>query len=279
MTKSALISLAALILNDGAAAFGVQSSHSVDVARAPSRLAYKQGHYDDEYISGSSDGWTKGSSPQEASVSFVNGTYHVVMYDDFHVIREEDRPPRDTSSKAVEQPPAAIEPSSSKPVKKFITPIQMMKLVPKVEPIVNSSVFFVAPAVDYETDKKSSEVPPKNTVKNNGMKEKWSPRKKWGTAPFSTASFLESLSPTNNDVQQDDENKSLMASLRNQQAQIRAQREESTLQAMRDAMRRTSPKEVIEARIAEAEESRKLKEVERLEKLYNSLNNSTKTSS
>jgi hypothetical protein len=201
------------------------------------------------------------------------------MYDDFHVIREDDRPPRDTQTKAAEQPPAAaIEPSSSKPVKKFITPIQMIKLVPKVEPIVNSSVFFVAPVVDYETDKKSTQFPP-NTVKDKGLKEKWSPRTKWGTTSFSTASFLESLSPTNNDVQQDDDTKSLMASLRNQQAQIRAQREESTLQAMRDAMRRTSPKEAIKARMADAEELRKKKEVDRLEELYCSLKNNTKSSS
>ncbi|KAL7485576.1 hypothetical protein ACHAW6_011178 [Cyclotella cf. meneghiniana] len=277
MTKSAFVSLAVLILNDNAAAFGVKSSRRMEVSRGSSSLAYKLGHDDDENIAGSSDGWKAGCSPQEADVSFVNGTYNVVMYNDFNVIREEDRPPRDTSTKAVEQPPAAIEPSSCKPVKKFITPIQMIKLVPKVEPVVNSSVFFLAPAVDYEIDKKSSNTPP-NTIKDNGMKEKWSPRKKWGTTAFSTASFLESLSPTNKSVQ-DDDTKALMASLRNQQAQIRAQREESTLQAMRDAMRRTSPREAIKARMAEAEDMRKKKEVEKLEKLYDSFQNNTKSSS
>lgn len=184
-----------------------------------------------------------------------------IVYNDFEIRESESY-----SGEAGVPAAQAIEPGD-KPSNKFISPIQMIKLVPKVQPIANSSVFFVAPVIEPpEAPSQIMDNAP-SAPKPNGMKPKWSPRKKWGTAAFSSTNYLESLSPTAPSKEEDD-NKSFHASLRNQQGVIRDEKLRSTREAMYEATRRTSPHEAIRNRMEQAEELRKKKEKERLENLY-----------
>ncbi|EED92622.1 predicted protein [Thalassiosira pseudonana CCMP1335] len=158
----------------------------------------------------------------------------------------------------------------------FKSPIQLMKLVPKVEPQV-ASVFFVKPAIDTDTtDVKDVPSPTSssNTDSNaNKSFNKWQPpnqsnqRKKWSSTAFKAGNYLESLSSPsssrtdnpssntiNNDEEDEDDTKSLLQSLRAQQAQLRMERQKLQQRAMQDAIQRTNPQEAIMARLEKAEE-------------------------
>jgi hypothetical protein len=259
MTKCTFIGLAALLLqNDGAAAFsssrpsGVRSQAQQPDSRV-SPLHYKEKPDD---------------SPSHETDQ--------IIYNDFQ-IRESEQPIKSSIDSIAEQP-SAVEPGV-KPAKRFVSPIQMIKLVPKVEPISNSSVFFVAPFVDLESGTSSPPSPPKQTnampKASNGMKEKWSPRKKWGTTAFQSTNYLESLSaPSASDTDPlaeddfEDDTKAMMAALKQQEGVIRQSKLTEIQEAFRSATRRTSPREAIMNRIEKGEEMRKQKEIEKLEKLY-----------
>jgi hypothetical protein len=202
-------------------------------------------------------------SPQEDSYGYnqrlpINGT---VLYNDFE-IRESEFVPS-SSDLPSSRPPAAIEPTD-KPSSQFISPIQMIKLVPKVTPVTDSSVFFVAPVIDRPSTASSSHP----TVDPPVMKPKWSPRAKFGTAAFQSSNYLESLSPSSPTSSSDYEDKMLQSSLRNQRGLIRDEKLKQTQAAMQEATRRTNPAEAIMNRMAQAEELRKKKEVEQLDKIY-----------
>jgi hypothetical protein len=234
----------------------------------------------DEAAAFSSSCWTvkKSTAHQHAEVSRVPPLFYkqlnpeeepekAILYNDFE-IRESDA--NNSANANTAKQPSAVEPSS-KPSKKFISPIQMMKSIPKVEPITKSSIFFVAPVIE-ETDTRSSTVSPTSTsnVKPNGMKEKWSPRSKFGTTAFQSTNYLESLSAPSNTEEltpEEEDTKFLMASLKQQQGVIRQTKLQETQEAFRSATRRTNPQEAIMNRIAKGEAMRKKKELEQLEKL------------
>lgn len=239
----------------------------------------------------------------DAYSAFVNSTRsdgvalkEVISYNDLdevnaNLISESEQSSSISSTSSItSKTPNAIEPSQSKPSQKFKSPIQLMKLVPKVEPQV-ASVFFVKPAIDTDTtDVKDMPSPTSssNTDSNaNKSFNKWQPpnqsnqRKKWSSTAFKAGNYLESLSSPsssrtdnpssntiNNDEEDEDDTKSLLQSLRAQQAQLRMERQKLQQRAMQDAIQRTNPKEAIMARLEKTEEERKRKEREKLEKAY-----------
>lgn len=225
----------AILLSGQAAAF---STIKIKTSRA-NRLYYKD--------------------PQDDSFGYqklpTNGT---IIYNDFE-IRESESIPSSTDANL----PLAVEPAD-KPAKKFLSPIQMIKLVPKVTPVSNSTVFFVAPVLEKpETAPQIVDTPPPA----NKMKSTWTTRSKFGTTAFQSTNYLESLSPSSN-TKEEEENKSFHASLRNQKGILRDERLRSTQEAMQEATRRTNPQEAFWNRIEKAEELRKQREIEHLEKAY-----------
>jgi len=182
----------------------------------------------------------------------------------------------------------AIEPTKDKPVKKFISPIQLLKRVPRVEPINMTSVFFVPTsfpgsvggAADTFSNKKSS---PDKTIT---WKDRMLSQQRRPTA-FQATNYLESLdnsadssSSTNeNDAsntskqqqQKDDQennNDDMYKNLKAQQGNFRNEQQKSMQEAIYAAMRRTNPKDVVQARIEKREQKRKKMERERLEREY-----------
>eukprot|EP00577_Skeletonema_sp_RCC1716_P010535 CAMPEP_0113408788 /NCGR_PEP_ID=MMETSP0013_2-20120614/20794_1 /TAXON_ID=2843 ORGANISM="Skeletonema costatum, Strain 1716" /NCGR_SAMPLE_ID=MMETSP0013_2 /ASSEMBLY_ACC=CAM_ASM_000158 /LENGTH=813 /DNA_ID=CAMNT_0000294849 /DNA_START=165 /DNA_END=2606 /DNA_ORIENTATION=+ /assembly_acc=CAM_ASM_000158 len=182
----------------------------------------------------------------------------------------------------------AIEPTKDKPVKKFISPIQLLKRVPRVEPISMTSVFFVPTsfpgsvggAADTFSNKKSS---PDKTIT---WKDRMLSQQRRPTA-FQATNYLESLgnsadsssstdendaSNTSNQQQQKDDpennNDDMYKNLKAQQGNFRNEQQKSMQEAIYAAMRRTNPKDVVQARIEKREQKRKKMERERLEREY-----------
>ena len=182
----------------------------------------------------------------------------------------------------------AIEPTKDKPVKKFISPIQLLKRVPRVEPINMTSVFFVPTsfpgsvggAADTFSNKKSS---PDKTIT---WKDRMLSQQRRPTA-FQATNYLESLgnsadsssstdendaSNTSNQQQQKDDpennNDDMYKNLKAQQGNFRNEQQKSMQEAIYAAMRRTNPKDVVQARIEKREQKRKKMERERLEREY-----------
>jgi len=211
----------------------------------------------------------------------------------FSDIVAEDQEEESEEEESSETPSAptllkAIEPTKDKPVKKFISPIQLLKRVPRVEPINMTSVFFVPTsfpgsvggAADTFSNKKSS---PDKTIT---WKDRMLSQQRRPTA-FQATNYLESLdnsadssSSTNeNDAsntskqqqQKDDQennNDDMYKNLKAQQGNFRNEQQKSMQEAIYAAMRRTNPKDVVQARIEKREQKRKKMERERLEREY-----------
>jgi len=254
---STLINLA-LLLTSQATAFSVGSILSNQGQRSTS-LNYKQRSEDDSYQN-------------------LHFNSSAIVYNDFEIRESELTSDCENSAAAASQTmPAAIEPDVDKPSSKFTSPIQMMKLVPKVVPATNSSAFIVAPVIE-RTESPSSvtdtltdtvSVDTQSPPQSNGMKPKWSPhRKNFGTTAFQSSNYLSSLSSSPATSPEEQENKILQSSLRNQRGVLRDEKLRSTQEAIVEATRRTDPTEVYMARMAKAEEMRKQKEMEKLEQLY-----------
>lgn len=192
----------------------------------------------------------------------------------------------DVDDTPVDEPPKAIEPSKSKPAKKFVSPIQMIKKVPKVTPVHMSTVFFLKLIGDPQWPGGATPTLPKTEderktpeTKMEAMKpavENWKTRmdtqgKRKSTA-FMATSYLGALSAgadteNDNEDQPSDED-GMLKSLREQQAQLRKEQLQSQKEAMYEATRRTNPREAIENRIEEREKERKKNEREKLERMY-----------
>ncbi|KAL9178922.1 hypothetical protein ACHAXT_011895 [Thalassiosira profunda] len=197
--------------------------------------------------------------------------------------------------------PKAIEPSKSKPAKKFVSPIQMIKKVPKVTPVHMSTVFFLKligdpqwpgkgrlsagfvsppvlrrpPGQDPTLPKKPEETKEKPETKIEATKpavENWQTGKqgKKKSTAFMATSYLEALNTkagtdSNEDKPPEDD---MLNALKHQQAQLRKDKLQAQKEAIYEATRRTNPKEAFEKRIEEGEQERKKKEREKLERLY-----------
>jgi len=211
----------------------------------------------------------------------------------FSDIVAEDQEEESEEEESSETPSAptllkAIEPTKDKPVKKFISPIQLLKRVPRVEPISMTSVFFVPTsfpgsvggAADTFSNKKSS---PDKTIT---WKDRMLSQQRRPTA-FQATNYLESLgnsadsssstdendaSNTSNQQQQKDDpennNDDMYKNLKAQQGNFRNEQQKSMQEAIYAAMRRTNPKDVVQARIEKREQKRKKMERERLEREY-----------
>jgi len=204
--------------------------------------------------------------------------------------QEEESEQEEESSETPSAPTLlkAIEPTKDKPVKKFISPIQLLKRVPRVEPINMTSVFFVPTsfpgsvggAAKAFSNKKSS---PDKTVT---WKDRMLSQQRRPTA-FQATNYLESLgnsadsssstdenddSNTSNQQQQkndpENNNDDMYKNLKAQQGNFRNEQQKSMQEAIYSAMRRTNPKDVVQARIEKREQKRKKMERERLEREY-----------
>ena len=152
--------------------------------------------------------------------------------------------------------PKAIEPSKEKPSKRYKSPIQVYQLVPKVQPIQKASVFFlsVKPIKAKDADSK--------------------PTLDWKTAnkdhkatTFQATSYLDSLGETKSSRPEDGENEDL-EDFKQQQAQLRNEKQKDMMQAFYNANRRTYPKEAYEKRIEKSNKERAEKERSALERSY-----------
>lgn len=177
----------------------------------------------------------------------------------------------------------AIEPTKDKPVKKFISPIQLLKRVPRVEPLNMTSVFFVPTTFPGSSTGVADALSKKKTSadKPTTWKDKMLSQQRRPTA-FQATNYLQSLgnsadssSNTNennaNKPQQDDSennNHDMHKNLKAQQDNLRNEQQKSMQEAIYAAMRRTNPKDVVEARIEKREKERKKMERERLEREY-----------
>ncbi|KAL3757843.1 hypothetical protein ACHAWU_006151 [Discostella pseudostelligera] len=185
----------------------------------------------------------------------------------------------------------------------YVSPIQMMKKVPKSTPMSMSTFSFLNSLRDMEIKKDDTTASsgssssgdndqnPSSTTNTPKMKE--AKVESWKTKmsstnrrPFHVSNYLESLNAntnatmgddglnnpnSNNNPKLNDDNdnqNNLLRSLRNQQAQIRSSQLQSMQTAMYNAMRRTNPKDAIANRLAKAQEASKKKEREKLQKLY-----------
>lgn len=193
-------------------------------------------------------------------------------------VQEEDSSSNETTPKLLK----AIEPTKDKPVKKFISPIQLLKRVPRVEPINMTSVFFVAPTTfpgpstgAAGADALSKTKKTSSDSKPTTWKDKMLSQQRRPTA-FQATNYLQSLgnsadsssntdeNNTNKEDSEDDMHKTLKA----QQDNLRNEQQKSMQEAIYAAMRRTNPKDVVEARIEKQEKERKKTERERLEREY-----------
>ena len=166
----------------------------------------------------------------------------------------------------------AIEPTKDKPVKKFISPIQLLKRVPRVEPLNMTSVFFVPTTFPGSSTGVADALSKKKTFadKPTTWKDKMLSQQRRPTA-FQATNYLQSLgnsadssSNTNennaNKPQQDDSennNHDMHKNLKAQQDNLRNEQQKSMQEAIYAAMRRTNPKDVVEARIEKREKERK----------------------
>ncbi|KAL7430156.1 hypothetical protein ACHAXH_001221 [Discostella pseudostelligera] len=186
----------------------------------------------------------------------------------------------------------------------YVSPIQLMKKVPKGTPMSMSTFSFLNSLRDMEktddtirssvsdssSNSSNNDQNPSSTMNTPKMKEakveSWKTKmSRSNRRPFHVSNYLESLNANNNATMGDDglnnnsnnnpklnddndNQNNLLRSLRNQQAQIRSSQLQSMQTAMYNAMRRTNPKDAIANRLAKAQEASKKKEREKLQKLY-----------
>jgi hypothetical protein len=196
----------------------------------------------------------------------------------------------------------AFDSSNDKPMTKFISPIQLIKKVPKVLPLSMSTVSLMKligewpnttsddKGINSNSDSKRKRrfVEEKHIKANTKMKstnivESWKTRMmKRFTMPtaFRTTSYLESLRSdatvsSSNDIDcnihiDDKDNDDLLRSLRTQRDQFISDRRESMMKAMLDATHRTTRglEDIIAQRIEKSQQEREEKENELLEKMY-----------
>ena len=196
----------------------------------------------------------------------------------------------------------AFDSSNDKPMTKFISPIQLIKKVPKVLPLSMSTVSLMKLIGEWpsttsddkditsnsDSKRKRRFVEEEHIKANTKMKsanivESWKTRMmkrfKMPTA-FRTISYLESLRSdatvsSSNDIDcnihiDDKDNDDLLRSLRTQRDQFISDRRESMMKAMLDATHRTTRglEDIIAQRIEKSQQEREEKENELLEKMY-----------
>ena len=186
--------------------------------------------------------------------------------------------------KSTSTAPQVIDPSYMKP-KKYVPPIQLIKKVPRVEPIHMSTAMFLKLIGDPQwpsANPASKQTPSSNnkdTAASDDEKkpviENWKTKMEKNKKPrtaFMATNYLEALgagSDTHNKNGDSKEGKNdLMKALRAQQANLRQQQLKAQQQAIHEATRRTSPNAVHKARIEKEHNERKQKEREKLERLY-----------
>jgi len=173
----------------------------------------------------------------------------------------------------------AVEPTKNKPRKKFISPIQLLKKVPRVEPINMTSIFFVPTsfpgptttgAADAFSNKKSSS----SSDRPITWKDKMLSQQRRPTA-FQATNYLQSLGNSadssrtdDNDADSENNNDEMYKNLKDQQNNLRNEQQKSMQEAIYAAMRRTNPKDVIQDRIEKSEQKRKKEERDRLQREY-----------
>mmetsp|Transcript_22389 Transcript_22389/g.41117 ORF Transcript_22389/g.41117 Transcript_22389/m.41117 type:complete len:867 (+) Transcript_22389:243-2843(+) len=175
------------------------------------------------------------------------------------------------SSKAIPKP-KAIEPSKTKPSKKFISPIQLIKKVPKVKPIHMSTAFFLELIGDPEWPNQGSTPNKKKPETKKPVIDNWKTKmeNQKKSTTFMATDYLETLSAnadTKNDKSNQD-NEDDKDDLSKRRAQLRSEQQQSQQEAMYEANRRTNPQEAIDKRTEEGEKQRKKKEHEKLEIMY-----------
>jgi len=198
----------------------------------------------------------------------------------------------------------AIEPNKDKPSKKYISPIQLLKQVPRVQPTNMTSVFFIkhmpveptsfpGTAAGASDDTKRGTFSNKKTSCDNKIvtwKDRMLSQQRRPTA-FQATNYLESLgnsadssstssssksnendgnnaSKKQQEEDTENNNDALYKNLKAQQGNFREEQQKSMQEAVYEAMRRTNPKDVIQARIEKREMERKRVERERLEREY-----------
>lgn len=187
----------------------------------------------------------------------------------------------------------AFESSNDKPVTKFISPIQLIKKVPKVLPLNMPTVLLmklVGELPNTTTDDKditcNSDTKRKrrfveddrhDDLRKANIVEKWKTRmmKRFNMPnAFRTSIYLESLRSdatvsSSNDIDfnipiDDKDNDDLLKSLRTQRDQFISDRQESMLKAMLDATHRTTRglEDIVAQRIEKSQQEREEKENE-----------------
>jgi len=196
----------------------------------------------------------------------------------------------------------AFDSSNDKPMTKFISPIQLIKKVPKVLPLSMSTVSLMKLIGEWpnttsddkditsnsDSKRKRRFVEEEHIKANTKMKstnivESWKTRmmkRFMMPTAFRTTSYLESLRSdatvsSSNDIDcnipiDDKDNDDLLRSLRTQRDQFISDRRESMMKAMLDATQRTTRglEDIIAQRIEKSQQEREEKENELLEKMY-----------
>jgi hypothetical protein len=196
----------------------------------------------------------------------------------------------------------ALESRNDKPMTKFLSPIQLIKKVPKVLPLSMSTVSLMKLIGEWpnttsdnkditsnsDSKRKRRFVEEENIKANTKSKstnivESWKTRmmKRFNMPnAFRTTSYLESLRSdatvsSSNDIDcnipiDDKENDDLLQSLRTQRDQFISDRRESMMKAMLDATHRTTRglEDIVAHRIEKSQQEREEKENELLEKMY-----------
>ncbi|KAL7438852.1 hypothetical protein ACHAXM_006437 [Skeletonema potamos] len=260
----------------------------------------ERGNFNDEEEENDDSCMTPGgdSSSGKKKMDVVSSPYIFEDFaedDDVHLdIVAEDQKEEEVQEMSESPPPPtplkAIEPTKDKPPKKFISPIQLLKRVPRVQPINMTSVFFIKhmgkdAADDSKKDSLSNKKPSGDKVIT--WKDRMLSQQRRSTA-FQATNYLESLGSSadssrsssssksnENDAsnkKQDEDpetnNNALYKNLKAQQGNFREEQKKSMQDAIYEAMRRTNPKDVIQARIDQREKERKRIERERLEREY-----------
>lgn len=195
----------------------------------------------------------------------------------------------DTDNESVDE---AFESSNDKPMTKYISPIQLIKKVPKVLPLsklvgewpnTTSDDKDITSNSDTKRKRRFVEEDRHDDLRKAYVVENWKTRMmkrfKMPTA-FRTTSYLESLRSdatvsSSNDIDcnipiDDKDNDDLLRSLRTQRDQFISDRRESMMKAMLDATHRTTRglEDIIAQRIEKSQQEREEKENELLEKMY-----------
>jgi hypothetical protein len=197
----------------------------------------------------------------------------------------------------------ALESRNDKPMTKFLSPIQLIKKVPKVLPLSMSTVSLMKLVGEWPNSTTSDDkditsnsdskrkrrfveeehIKAKTKIKSTNIVENWKTRmmKRFNMPnAFRTTSYLESLRSdatvsSSNDIDcnipiDDTDHDDLLQSLRTQRDQFISDRRESMLKAMLDATHRTTRglEDIVAHRIEKSQQEREEKENELLEKMY-----------